>query len=133
MGDYTLNELAASVENLSTLVDSVKQLDMIAGVAQTFRDPGGLGGAMTCGEANAFVDLLDALGLPHHAEDLRKQHAEAEDLETAQEMHDHWGLDLTKLMFETVADAQAYAAMLDDESDDEDDFDLRGPESIDAG
>jgi voltage-gated potassium channel Kch len=88
-----LNALITSIENLSTLADTARQLDQTLATCQTFTDPAGLGTAMSCGEADDFVDLLDALGLPHHADNLRRQHAERDDSTTVAELHSHWGLE----------------------------------------
>lgn len=74
-----LGRLAAAVKNFTETVE----------VAQTF-GPEALPEAMACFEANAFSDLLDALGIAEEAQALRRWHLYADDEGEKIDNHPNW-------------------------------------------
>lgn len=71
--------LAEAIENFKTRV----------AISQAF-GPDSLPGAMSCGEANVFAELLDALGLTVEASDLRRWHLFSEGNPERDDWHDDW-------------------------------------------
>lgn len=78
-----------NIHDLGRLSDAVKEFRVTFGVSQGL-GPDALPGAMSCGEANAFEELLEALGLADEASSLREWHLDAEGEEEKNEMHPEW-------------------------------------------
>lgn len=75
-----------------TIRDAARDFASLVATTQMFTDPGsGVGGAMGCSEANAFSDLLEAVGLHQTAADFHRQHLESEEDEPdALDNHAAW-------------------------------------------
>lgn len=74
-----LNLITAAAESLSALADSVEQFRRTFEVSRGMSQD--LPNAFGCSEAEAFADLLDALGLSDFADDFRQTHDEGEENE----------------------------------------------------
>jgi hypothetical protein len=61
------------------VADAAEKLDEVLARGQALSDPNMLARHMTCTEAEAFADLLRALGLDHHADDLIHVHEETDE------------------------------------------------------
>lgn len=85
---FNIDQLVAELDELR---DTVNDFADTFTRCQTFSDPGsGVAAALGCGEANAFADLLDVLGLTDLATDFRVAHADSEDEATVRDAHEHW-------------------------------------------
>lgn len=79
----------ATIQDLEKLDDAVKNFRVNLGVSQGL-GPDALPGHMSCGEANAFSDLFEALGLTEEASSLREWHLFDEGPEEKNEQHENW-------------------------------------------
>lgn len=71
------NPISIMTENLTALADSVAYFKATFAVSQGMSE--NLPNAFGCSEAEAFTNLLDALGLDEFADDFRRAHDEGEE------------------------------------------------------
>ena len=74
--------------DLEELLDAVESFKVNTNIMQTF-GPESLPGNMACGEANAFSELFEALGMSEQADSLRVWHL-ADDDEEKDDAHPDW-------------------------------------------
>lgn len=85
-----LNEIVAAVENLGALTSAAIEFERACQVTQEFTDPGStVAGSFSCSAADAFEELLSALGLEIMASDFKAAHLKADDGEFGY-YHAHW-------------------------------------------
>ena len=76
------------IQDLEKLRDAVEIFKVNTSIMQTF-GPESLPGNMACGEADAFSELFEALGMSEQATDLRAWHL-LDDDEEKDDAHPDW-------------------------------------------
>ena len=81
-------DINRTTQDLHDLLDAVDNFKLHTSIMQTF-GPESLPGNMACGEANAFSELFEALGMSEEADSLRVWHL-ADDDEEKNDAHPDW-------------------------------------------